>query len=82
MDTLYSSTRSEKLLDRRVTSTVKRWLPGQGYGFIMYTGGPNDIFVHHSEIENADRLKRGQRVEFDAYQTDDGLQARNVTSLS
>jgi CspA family cold shock protein len=57
--------------------TVKRWLTGRGYGFIE-VGEDDDIFVHHTDLQDAYALMRGQKVEFDVDSTPKGPRAVNV----
>jgi CspA family cold shock protein len=57
--------------------TVKRWLTGRGYGFID-VGEDDDIFVHHTDLQDAYALMRGQKVEFDVESTPKGPRAVNV----
>ena len=57
--------------------TVKRWLTGRGYGFIEI-GEDEDIFVHHTDLQDAYALMRGQKVEFDVEDTPKGPRAVNV----
>ncbi len=57
--------------------TVKKWLP-RGFGFIDPDEGDDDIFVHHSEVEGADELEVGQRLEFGVEDSDKGPKAVNV----
>jgi len=58
--------------------TVKRWLTGRGYGFIDVDGDDDDIFVHHTDLQDAYALMRGQKVEFDVEDTPKGPRAVNV----
>jgi len=58
--------------------TVKRWLTGRGYGFIDVDGDDDDIFVHHTDLQDAYALMRGQKVEFDIESTPKGPRAVNV----
>lgn len=63
----------------RNTGNVK-WFNGpKGYGFIIDQEG-NEVFVHHSEIQDDARrgLEDGQSVEFTLNKTDKGLQAKKV----
>jgi len=57
--------------------TVKRWLTGRGYGFID-VDEDDDIFVHHTDLQDAYALMRGQKVEFDVEDTPKGPRAVNV----
>jgi CspA family cold shock protein len=63
---------------RSLKGTVKRWLMGRGYGFINPDGEDDDVFVHHSEIENSYELREGQVVEFEVEDTPKGPRAVNV----
>jgi len=56
---------------------VKRWLTGRGYGFID-VDEDDDIFVHHTDLQDAYALMRGQKVEFDVEDTPKGPRAVNV----
>ena len=61
-----------------------KWFSNQkGYGFITPESG-NDVFVHHSAIqdEGYKSLAEGQEVEFEITQGPKGEQAVNVTKLS
>ena len=58
--------------------TVKRWLTGRGFGFIDVDGDDDDIFVHHTDLQDAYALMRGQKVEFDVDSTPKGPRAVNV----
>ncbi|MDD6302647.1 MAG: cold shock domain-containing protein [Bacillales bacterium] len=60
---------------------VKWFNADKGFGFInREEGDGEDIFVHYSQIieEGYRSLEEGQKVQFDLYETDRGLQARNV----
>jgi CspA family cold shock protein len=48
------------------TGTVVGYKDDRGFGFIRPDGGGADIFVHARDIANADALKQGQRVMFEA----------------
>ena len=62
---------------------VKWFNAEKGFGFINRGEGA-DIFVHYSQImENGYRsLEEGQSVEFELFETERGLQARNVVKIS
>lgn len=62
---------------------VKWFNAEKGFGFINRGEGA-DIFVHYSQImENGYRsLEEGQSVEFELFETECGLQARNVVKIS
>lgn len=66
------------------TSGVVKWFnEAKGFGFITPDDGSQDIFVHHTAIQNDGFriLTEGQRVEFEISRGPKGLQAGNVTSL-
>ena len=49
-----------------------------GFGFInRVVGDGEDIFVHYTQI-----LEEGQEVKFDLYETERGLQAKNVVKIT
>lgn len=48
----------------RQEGVVKMWHDAKGYGFISREG-QDDIFVHCSDILNADSLSENDRVEFE-----------------
>ena len=62
--------------------TVKWFNASKGFGFIQRQSG-EDVFVHFSVIggEGFKTLDEGDRVEFEATQSDKGLKALTVTKL-
>lgn len=62
---------------------VKWFNNEKGYGFIEYKNN-EDIFVHYSAIKSDGYkiLKEGELVQFKLIDTDKGLQAKEVLSLS
>lgn len=60
---------------------VKWFSDRKGYGFINASGEERDIFVHYSSINHGGHktLLPNETVKFDVFETDKGLQARNVT---
>ena len=50
----------------------------KGYGFIRSDEYEENIFVHISQVKNADDLSQGQAVEFNIEKTKKGLAAINV----
>ena len=62
---------------------VKWFNNEKGYGFIEYKDN-EDIFVHYSAIKSDGykTLKEGELVQFKLIDTDKGLQAKEVLSLS
>lgn len=62
---------------------IVKWFSEQkGYGFITIEEG-QDIFVHHSSIDmpGFKTLTEGDKVSFDAEETDRGQQAKNVKRI-
>lgn len=61
---------------------VKWFNAEKGYGFISSEDG-KDVFVHYSQIlqEGYKSLEEGQVVEFEAVESQKGLQARNVEKV-
>lgn len=65
------------------TGKVKWFNAEKGYGFITSDEG-KDIFVHYSSIQ-ADgfrTLEEGQKVSYDAVDSDRGQQASNVNIIA
>lgn len=63
--------------------TVKWFNEQKGFGFITPEDGRDDVFVHHTAI-NQDGFKtldEGQKVTFDVVSGPKGLQAANVVKL-
>ena len=54
----------------------------KGYGFIRTDEHEENIFVHLSEVTNADELEQGQEVEFNIKKTKKGLSATHVVAGS
>ena len=60
--------------------TVKWFNDAKGFGFLSRAGG-EDVFVHHSAIQNSGgfrSLQEGQSVQFNAVKGPKGWQAENV----
>jgi CspA family cold shock protein len=60
---------------------VKWFSDAKGFGFITQDGGGDDVFVHHTAIQNDGgfrTLTEGQDVEFDVQKGPKGLSAVNV----
>jgi len=49
----------------------------KGYGFITTEEG-NDIFVHHSDLDESIALNENDSVEFEVEDTDKGQKAINI----
>ena len=60
--------------------TVKWFNDSKGYGFIT-RAGQDDLFVHISEVLNADSLQENDKVEFEEEQGKKGMQAVKVKRL-
>ncbi len=59
---------------------VKWFDPAKGFGFIQTEAG-EEIYVHHSDLDNKAKgkeLKEGQNVEFDVDEGKRGKIAKNV----
>jgi len=66
-----------------MTKGTVKWFDGKkGFGFIK-VDGREDVFVHHSEIqENGYKsLDEGQEVEFEIRQSEKGDYAANVVKV-
>ncbi len=63
--------------------TVKWFNAEKGYGFITPEEGGQDLFVHHTAIQEKGfrSLNENQRVSFDVTQGPKGPQASNVTKI-
>ncbi len=46
---------------------VKKLVSDRGFGFLSPTGGGEDVFFHHSTVQEGgfDNLQEGQTVEFE-----------------
>jgi len=65
----------------RETGTVKWFDHSKGYGFIEQDDG-GDIFVHFTELRDAEALEKYQRVEFNVAPGDEGPEARDVIVIA
>jgi CspA family cold shock protein len=70
-------------MSETVNGTVKWFSDQKGYGFISREGG-EDVFVHHSAIQEAGfrTLREGDQVEFIIEQGQKGPAAGNVRKTS
>ncbi len=68
----------------RLIGTVKWFNAAKGYGFIAHEGG-KDLFVHFSEIQDANdgyrNLTEGDQVEFTIGTSPKGPQATQVAKV-
>lgn len=58
------------------TGSIKFFNRRRGYGFIRSRQTTKDVFVHASELD--DRVRKGDRVQFELTISEKGLEARNV----
>ncbi|MBI4913213.1 MAG: cold-shock protein [Acidobacteria bacterium] len=63
--------------------TVKWFNAEKGYGFITPDDGGQDLFVHHTAIQEKGfrKLDENQKVNFEVTQGPKGPQASNVTKV-
>lgn len=60
-------------------TTVKKWFPDKGYGFLRNgSDAAPDIIVYATELKNCSYLKPGRKVEFECHTNNRGLVAKNV----
>ena len=65
-----------------VKGTIKKIKASQGFGFIEREGEKKDIYFHWSTTQDDFYyLNEGDEVVFDIEETQNGLQAVNVTSI-
>lgn len=69
--------------EKRYRGVVKSFAKNRGYGFIVWTEGAREVFVHFSQIARAGRrnLEAGEEVEFGVTETPQGWQAVRVIPL-
>lgn len=58
--------------------TVKFFDAKKRFGFITPSDGGKDIFVHQSDVQTADTLGEGDRVEFEVVEEARGPKASRV----
>ncbi|MEQ8821187.1 MAG: cold shock domain-containing protein [Sumerlaeia bacterium] len=59
------------------SGTIRTWISERGFGFIQTPEG-TDVFFHISNWQPADQPAVGNQVQFEAFQGQKGLAARNV----
>jgi len=66
-------------MEKRENGTVRWFNSAKGYGFIQRENG-EDIFAHYSSITGAGfrSLEEGQKVSFEVFESERGLQAKNI----
>jgi cold shock protein len=63
------------------TGTLKWFDEAKGYGFISPADGGEDVFVRKSAFEDAGvSTSQGQTLGFEVVRTDEGLQAKSLSS--
>lgn len=60
---------------------VKWFDPVKRYGFIKEEDGV-EYFVHHNSIDEHDNLEEAEEVEFETFETEKGVEARDVKVVS
>lgn len=67
----------------RIEGVVKWFNASKGFGFIALSDETRDVFVHFSAIEGKGyrSLNEGDKVEFEVFESEKGLQARDVIVL-
>src|SRR5580700_2545169 len=78
--------RSKDSAPVRISGHVKWFQEGVGYGIIKVDfpsmlEGEGEVFVHSTQIADIAPLLRDEPVEFEANQTADGYEARNVVRM-
>src|ERR1700719_2052443 len=78
--------RSKDSAPVRISGHVKWFQEGAGYGVIKVDfpsmlEGEGEVFVHTTQIADIAPLLRDEPVEFEATQTADGFEARNVVRM-
>ena len=63
------------------TGTLKWFDEAKGYGFISPSDGGEDVFVRKSAFHDAGvGVSQGQSLTFEVVRTDEGLQAKSLSS--
>ena len=60
---------------------VKWYNTRLGYGFLEVEGG-DDVFMHYTVIQDDDRIKEGDEVEFEIVEGPKGPMATRILKLS
>ena len=65
------------------TGVVKWFDPERGFGFVLNEDGM-DVFVHYTNIDKDGFrcLRTGQEVQFEQFESDKGLQGKEVKVIS
>jgi CspA family cold shock protein len=58
------------------TGTVKFFNEAKGFGFIVVDEDKSEVFVHHSGL--IDKIREGDKVEFELAEGKKGMNATNV----
>ena len=61
--------------------TVKFFNRTKGFGFIAADEGTEEYFVHETAITDGSKLDEGDKVEFEATQSDRGPRAQDVKKV-
>jgi CspA family cold shock protein len=63
--------------------TISRFSEHKGHGFIAPDHGGGDVFVHYSDIEDAEfrSLEEGEKVTYEVNQHRKGSQAQNDSKV-
>lgn len=77
----FSSHKELAMSSNRSEGKIKWFNKDKGYGFITTASG--DVFIHCTAVAGYEegKLKEGDKVEFDVFQSTKGPQARNVVAV-
>ena len=62
--------------------TVKFFNRTKGFGFVAADEGTEEYFVHETALAEGTKIDEGDKVEFEAAQSDRGPRAQNVKKIS
>ena len=62
--------------------TVKFFNRTKGFGFIAADEGSEEYFVHETALTEGTKIDEGDKVEFEAAQSDRGPRAQNVKKVA